>query len=147
MGLVQNLKKTLSNTASRILAELSSAFIRRRAKLILKKPDNSSETTSSPNPLTTEPPATTIATSSQDTSEKTTTIQETEDIIGHVRTWSLDKFNENKLPVKESLALYQEFAEWIELNDEEFEVISLDQITREQYDDFVDYMNDGIERA
>jgi hypothetical protein len=33
------------------------------------------------------------------------------------------------------------------LNDEEFEVISLDQITREQYDDFVDYMNDGIERA
>jgi hypothetical protein len=49
--------------------------------------------------------------------------------------------------VKESLALYQEFAEWIELNDEEFEVISLDQITREQYDDFVDYMNDGIERA
>ena len=147
MGPVQNLKKTFSSLVDKILVALSCQYIKHLAKQTTKKQDNSSQIESSQSPLTTESQDTIIATSSQDTSEKTTTIQETEDIIGHVRTWSLDKFNENKLPVKESLALYQEFAEWIELNDEEFEVISLDQITREQYDDFVDYMNDGIERA
>ena len=146
MGPVQNLKKTFSSLVDKILVALSCQYIKHLAKQTTKKQDNSSQTESSQSPLTTESQNTTIVTSSQDTSEKTITIQETEDIIGHVRTWSLDKFNENKLPVKDSLALYQEFAEWIELNDEEFEVISLDQITREQYDDFVDY-SDGIERA
>ena len=87
MVLVQNLRKTLSNTASKILVDLLSVFIRRRAKLILKKPDNSSSTESSPNPLTQENPNTTIVTSSADTSEKTT--MET-DVVMQARDWAIN---------------------------------------------------------
>ena len=136
MGLVQNLKKTLSNTASRILAELSSAFIRRRAKLILKKPDNSSETTSSPNPLTTEPPATTIATSSQGTSEKIIMEKTTEEIVSHIREWSLERIADMHNEVADNhhdigqlddaYAIYQEFEEWIEPKGEDIELLTLE---------------------
>ena len=136
MGLVQNLKKTLSNTASRILAELSSAFIRRRAKLILKKPDNSSETTSSPNPLTTEPPATTIATSFQGTSEKIIMEKTTEEIVSHIREWSLDRIadmhdevaaNHHDIgQLDDAYAIYQEFEEWIEPKGEDIELLTLE---------------------
>ena len=136
MGLVQNLKKTLSNTANRILAELSSAFIRRRAKLILKKPDNSSETTSSPNHLTTEPPATTIATSSQGTSEKIIMEKTTEEIVSHIREWSLERIADMHNEVADNhhdigqlddaYAIYQEFEEWIEPKGEDIELLTLE---------------------
>ena len=136
MGLVQNLKKTLSNTASRILAELSSAFIRRRAKLISKKPDNSSETMSSPNPLTTEPPDTTIATSSQGTSEKITMEKTSEEIVCHIREWSIDRIADMHDEVAgtqhdmgrldDAYAIYKEFEEWIEPEGEDIELLTLE---------------------
>jgi len=137
MGLVQNLKKTLSNTASRILAELSSAFIRRRAKLISKKPDNSSETMSLPNPLTTEPPDTTIATSSQGTSEKITMEKTSEEIVCHIHDWAVDRIADMHQEVADNqkdmgelddaYAIYQEFAEWIEPEGEDIELLSLER--------------------
>ena len=145
MGLAQNLKKILSNTASKILAELSSVFIRRRAKLILRKQDNSSTTTSSQKSLTQESQGTTIATSSAGTTEKITMENlTTEELVSDIRTWAIDKFNETELdaPLGDAAALYQEFAEWIEPVEEELEIVSLDEITKEQYNEFVDYMND-----
>ena len=57
MGLVQNLKKTLSDWGDKILVELSSAYIKQLAKQTLKKQDNSSSTESLQNPLTQEDPA------------------------------------------------------------------------------------------
>ena len=118
MGLVQNLKKTLSNTASRILAELSSAFIRRRAKLILKKPDNSSSPESSPNPLTQENPNTIIATSSADTSEKI--IMET-DVVMQARDWAINRIEEMATTesvdqIYDRLAMMDEWYEWFDLD-------------------------------
>ena len=137
MDLVQNLKKMLSNLVNRILVELSSAFIKRRAKLILKKRNNSSETTFLPNPLTTEPLATTIATSSQGTSEKIIMEKTTEDIVCHIRKWSLERISEiheevagkqhDNGELDDAYAIYQEFEEWIEPEGTDIDLLSLEE--------------------
>ena len=137
MGLVQNLRKTLSNTASKVLAELSSAFIRQRAKLILKKQDNSSTITSSQKSLTQESQGTTIATSSAGTTEKITMENlTTEELVSDIRTWAIDKFNEtdSDAPLGDAAALYQEFAEWIEPVEDELEIVSLDETNKEEFE-------------
>ena len=118
MVLVQNLRKTLSNSASKILADLLSVFIRRRAKLILKKPDNSSSTESLPNPLTQENPNTTIVTSSADTSEKTT--MET-DVVMQARDWAINRIEEMATTesvdqIYDRLAMMDEWYEWFDLD-------------------------------
>ena len=147
MDLVQNLKKTLKELGSNILVGLSSAFIKRRAKLILKKQDNISSEESLPNPLTQEDQHTTIATSSTGTSEKIT-MMETEEIVMGIREWAIDKVQEyNGKGVEriyDQMALMAEFDEWFDPK-EDLEVISLDEIKDEDYNDYVDY-SDGMER-
>ena len=149
MGLVQNLKRTLNNWVDKILVELSCHYIKHLAKQTLKKPDNSSSTESLPNPLTQEDLHTTIATSSAGTSEKTT-MMETEEIVADVRQWAIDKVQEYNGKgierIYDQMALMAEFDEWFDPQ-EDLEVISLDEISKEQYDDYTDYMNDGIERG
>ena len=73
----------------------------------------------------TEHRSTTIVTSSQDTSEKTIMkLDKTDDIIDNVRDWAVDKI-EAAEPVGDKIALYAEFEEWIELEDEDsIEIIS-----------------------
>ena len=148
MGLVQNLKKTLNYWGDKILVELSSAYIKQLAKQTLKKQDNSSSTESSPNPLTQEDLPTTIVTSSAGTSEKIT-MMETEELVADIRQWAIDKVQEyNGKGVEriyDQFAIMAEFDEWFD-PEEDLEVVSLDEISREQYDDYVDY-SDGIERA
>jgi len=81
-----------------------------------------------PNHLTTVHPDTIIATSSPDTSGKT--IMEpktTDDIVAHNREWAIDKLESAEL-VGDKIALYAEFEEWIELEEqEELEIISLEE--------------------
>ena len=118
MVLVQNLRKTLSNSASKILADLLSVFIRRRAKLILKKPDNSLLTESLQNHLTQENLDTTIATSSADTSEKTT--MET-DVVMQARDWAINRIEkmattESVDQIYDRLAMMDEWYEWFDLD-------------------------------
>ena len=148
MGLVQNLKKTLNGWVDKILVELSSAYIKQLAKQTLKKQDNSSSTESLPNPLTQEDLPTTIVTSSAGTSEKTI-MMETEEIVADVRQWAIDKVQEYNGKgierIYDQMAIMAEFDEWFDPK-EDLEVVSLDEISQEQYDDFVDY-SDGIERA
>ena len=148
MGLVQNLGKILKESANIILVGLSSAFIKQLAKQTLKRQDNSSSTESLPNPLTQEDLPTTIVTSSADTSEKIT-MMETEELVADIRQWAIDKVQEyNGKGVEriyDQFAIMAEFDEWFD-PEEDLEVVSLDEISREQYDDFVDY-SDGIERA
>ena len=147
MDLVQNLGKILKESANIILVGLSSAFIKQLAKQTLKRQDNSSSTESSPNPLTQEDLPTTIVTSSADTSEKIT-MMETEELVADIRQWAIDKVQEyNGKGVEriyDQMAIMDEFDEWFD-PEEDLEVVSLDEISREQYDDFVDY-SDGIER-
>ena len=148
MGLAQNLKRILNDWVDKTLVALSSAYIKQLAKQTLKKQDNSSSTESSPNPLTQEDLHTTIATSSAGTSEKTI-MMETEEIVADVRQWAIDKVQEYNGKgierIYDQMAIMAEFDEWFDPK-EDLEVVSLDEISQEQYDDFVDY-SDGIERA
>jgi hypothetical protein len=51
----------------------------------------------------------------------------TEDIVIHVRNWSLDriqKINPDSLNAK---AIYCEFEEWIDSENEELEIVSIDR--------------------
>jgi hypothetical protein len=68
-----------------------------------------------------------METSSEDTTEKTTMKKmETEDIISHIRDWSIDKVKEvSEKSVSDANAIYREFEEWIEI-EKDFEVISLE---------------------
>ena len=126
MGLVRNLKKKFNNWVDVTLAELCSAYITQLARQTTKKRDNSLQTTYSQSPLTTERQSTTIVTSSQDTSEKTIMkLDTTDDVVAHVREWSIDKIEEAEL-VGDKIALYAEFEDWIELDDvDELEIVSL----------------------
>ena len=148
MGLVQNLKRTLANWADKILVELSCLYIKQVAKQTLKKQDNSLSTESSPNHLTQEDLPTTIATSSAGTSEKTT-MMETPEIVYDIRQWAIEKVEEYRGKgverIYDQMAIMAEFDEWFDPK-EDLEVVSLDEITERQYDDFVEN-NDGVERG
>ena len=118
MGLVQNLKKKFNDWVDITLAELCSAYIKQLAKQTSKKRGNSLSTEFSQSRLVTEHRSTTIVTSSQDTLEKTIMkLDKTDDIVDQVRDWSVDKIEEAEL-VGDKIALYAEFEEWIELDDE-----------------------------
>jgi len=126
MGLVQNLKKILKESVKIILQELLSHYIKQRAKQTLKRPDNYLSTKSSPNPLTTELQPGTIATSSTGTSEKTIMATTTEDIVAHVREWSLDRAADKSISKTDARAILAEFYEWIEPEEDELDILSLE---------------------
>ena len=148
MGLVQNLKRTLTNWADKILVELSCLYIKQVAKQTSKKQNNSLHTESLPNHLTQEDLPTTIVTSSAGTSEKTI-MMETEEIVSEVREWAIKKVEEYQGKgierIYDQMAIMAEFDEWFDPK-EDLEVVSLDEITEKQYDDFVEN-NDGVERG
>ena len=148
MGLVQNLKRTLTNWADKILVELSCLYIKQVAKQTSKKQDNSLSMESLPNHLTQEDLPTTIATSSAGTSEKTI-MMETPEIVYDIRQWAIEKVEEYSSKgverIYDQMAIMAEFDEWFDPK-EDLEVVSLDEITEQQYDDFVEN-NDGVERG
>jgi hypothetical protein len=128
MGLVRNLKKTLTNLAERILVELSYHYIKQRAKQTLRKLDSYLPTTSSQKDLTTEGQGTTIATSSTGISEKTIMTATTEDIVAHIREWAIDKIEllHDADRHRNASALLSEFEEWIDPEGDELEIVSLE---------------------
>ena len=125
MGLVQNLKKKFNNWVNKILAELSYHYIIQKAKQTSRKRDNSSSKEFLPSHLATEHRSITTVTSSLDTSEKTITIlDDTDKTVDQIREWSINKIA-NIEPVGSKFAIYEEFEEWIELDDEEsIEILS-----------------------
>ena len=126
MGLVRNLKKTLINWAEKILVELSYHYIKQRAKQTLERPVNSSKTMFSQNPLTTENQHSTMETFSEGFTEKITMNTTTEDIVAHVRDWSLERVADKSISREDALAVLAEFYEWIDPEDDELEIVSLD---------------------
>ena len=79
-------------------------------------------------------------------------MMETEDIVVHVRDWAMERVDElNKKGVRgiyDQMALIDEFHEWLSIdNKDELEIVTLDEINEEEYNNFVDYMNDGMERG
>jgi len=126
MGLVQNLKKILKNSAEKILVDLLYLYIKQKAKQTSEKQVNSSRTMSSQNHLTVENPHSTIATSSEDSTGKITMKVTTEDIFAHVRQWSIERASNEKLSKEDANAILAEFHEWIELEGDELDIVSVE---------------------
>jgi len=137
MGLVRNLKKTLTNLAEKILVELCYHYIIQRAKLTSKKPGNSLLTEFLRNPLTTEHQRSTIVTSSTDTSERITMETQIEPVV-QVRDWCIDRIHfladTGSLEQQfDAVAIAEEFDEWINIPEDGIE---LEYFCLEQEDDF-----------
>ena len=130
MGLVQNLKKKFSNWVDITLAELCSAYIKQLAKQTMKKQSNSLSTECLQNNLTMEHQSTTIVTSSQDTSEKIIMdLDKTDEADVYAREWSMDMINSD-IPMENVKAIYEEFQEWIDVDEDaiSLEVLALEPI-------------------
>ena len=124
MGLVRNLKKRLDAWVNGILVELSYHYIKQLAKQTSKKRANSLPMECLQNNLTMAHQSTIIATSSQDTSEKTTL--EPIEPVAQIRNWAIDRL-ETAESIGAKAAIYEEFEDWIELEDkEEIEYICLE---------------------
>jgi len=125
MARALNLRKRLSNWVNKILVELSYHYIIQKAKQTSRKRDNSSSKEFLPSHLATEHRSTTIVTSSQDTSEKIIMmLDNTDKMVDNIREWSINKIASIE-PVGSKFAIYEEFEEWIELDDEEsIEILS-----------------------
>ena len=53
----------------------------------------------------------------------------TEDIVAHVRSWSLDRAADKNVLKEDARAILAEFYEWIEPEDDELEIVSLEPET------------------
>jgi hypothetical protein len=66
---------------------------------------------------------------------------ETEEIVAEVREWAISKVQEyNEMGIEriyDQMAIMEEFDEWFDPK-EDLEVVSLEEISEEQYDDFVE---------
>jgi len=123
MGLVLNLKKKFGNWVDRTLAELCSAYIKQLARQTTKKRNSSLLTESLQNSLTLVNQSSIIATSSLDISKKTTT-KTSEEIVSDISRWALDKLDSTST-VGDKMALYSEFDDWIDPQDDDLEITSL----------------------
>ena len=50
----------------------------------------------------------------------------TEDIVAHIRSWSLDRAANKTVSKKDARAILAEFYEWIEPEGDELEIVSLE---------------------
>ena len=126
MDLARNLKKILLSLANKISVETSYPYTKQKEKQTTKKQDNSLSTTSSQNPLTQEDQDGIIRMYSPDISEKTTMNATTEDIVSHIREWSIERVADKSVSREDARAVLEEFYEWIEPEDKEIEIVSLE---------------------
>ena len=123
MDRLKNLKKRLDAWVNRLLVELSYHYIKQLAKQTSKKRANSLPMECLQNNLTMAHQSTIIATSSQDISEKITS--EEIEPVAQIRDWAIDRL-ESAESIGAKAAIYEEFEDWIELDDkEEIEYICL----------------------
>ena len=59
-------------------------------------------------------------------SEKTTMNTTTENIVAHVRDWSLERVADKSISREDARAVLAEFYEWIDPEDDEIEIYSFD---------------------
>ena len=125
MGLLRNLKKRFNNWVDVTLAELSYLYITQKAKQTSKKPDNSLPMEFLQNNLTMAHQSTIIATSSPDISEKITS--EEIEPVAQIRNWAIKRL-EDAETIGEKAAIYEEFEDWIEIDDvDNIEIISIEK--------------------
>jgi len=74
--------------------------------------------------LTEEPSAPIV---DEPASEKIIMNATTEEIVAHVRTWSLDRAADMSIPKEDARAILAEFYEWIEPENDKLEIFSLEK--------------------
>ena len=67
-----------------------------------------------------------METFSEGFTEKITMNTTTEDIVAHVRDWSLERVADKSISREDARAILAEFYEWIDPEDDELEIFSLD---------------------
>ncbi len=67
-----------------------------------------------------------METYSEGFTEKITMNTTTEDIVAHVRNWSLERVVDKSISREDARAVLAEFYEWIEPEDDELEIVSLE---------------------
>lgn len=75
--------------------------------------------------MTTEPSAP-IVVEETSTTEKIIMTATTEDIVSHVRDWSLERVSDKSISRENARAILAEFYEWIEPEGDELEIVSLE---------------------
>jgi hypothetical protein len=65
-------------------------------------------------------------------------MMETEDIVAHVRGWSLDRAADMSIPKGDARAILAEFYEWIKPETPELEIVSLAEISEDEYNDYIE---------
>ena len=73
--------------------------------------------------LTEEPSAPIVE---EPASEKTTMNTTTEEIVGHLRDWSLEREADKSVSRDDARAIIEEFCEWIDPEDDEIEIYSFE---------------------
>ena len=63
---------------------------------------------------------------------------ETEDLVAHIREWSIDTIESKRTSVEDQLAIMEEFYEWINPDTDDLEIVSLEEITEEEYQDYLE---------
>ena len=58
----------------------------------------------------------------------------TEQLVEGIRSWALERFDMEKMPIGDCRALYEEYAEWIEPQGEELEIVSMEEITPDEFE-------------
>jgi len=77
--------------------------------------------------LTEEPSAPIVVEPTSDlNSEKTTMNATTEDIVSYIREWSIERVADKSVSREDARAVLEEFYEWIEPEDKEIEIFSLE---------------------
>ena len=73
-----------------------------------------------------------------------------QEVVLAIRQWAIDKVEEyngkGTERIYDQFAIITEFDEWFDPKDD-LEVIAIDEISEDDYNSFVDYMNDGMERG
>ena len=85
--------------------------------------------------LTEEPSAPIVE---EPASEKTTMNTTTEEIVSHVRDWSLERAADKSISKEDARSILAEFYEWIEPESSELEIVSLDEINEDEYNDYLE---------
>ena len=73
--------------------------------------------------LTEEPSAPIVE---EPATEKITMNTTTEDIVSHIKDWSLERVADKSISREDARAILAEFYEWIDPEDDELEIFSLD---------------------
>lgn len=53
-------------------------------------------------------------------------LTKTEDIVAHIREWSIERSENESLSEEDSLAIITEFFEWIEPDEEDIQILSIE---------------------